>query len=161
MDAPPWGDWSMLAKYEKSCRMAEENFRAVLGKMGLPNDLELKASYPDRCFFAREECFIEQLEKNPQFERWDLVANHIDVTARLKARGETAIRGWRQKVARYSMQIVEHRTEVIEIDIDLWNPDYGLLPLICHGIEVWRGKQTDPFAVRKGLAKRYGEGFAA
>jgi hypothetical protein len=52
------------------------------------------------------------------------------------------------------MQIVEHSTGLVEVDFDLWNPAYGALPLIFHGIEVvWPGK-TDPFKVAKGLAKR-------
>ncbi len=102
------------------------------------------AALPDRTFFRGTPEFTEALQHLDYFSCWDFNSLH----------GATAIRGWREAVATYSMQIVEHDSGLIEIDFDICNPAGGLFPLIGHGIEVlWPGK-TDPFKVAKGLAKR-------
>ena len=51
------------------------------------------------------------------------------------------------------MQIVEH-VDALEMDIDLCNPDSGVVPALGHLVEVaWPGK-TDPFRARKLIMRR-------
>lgn len=66
----------------------------------------------------------------------------------------SAIEGWHEYTPTNSIQIIRHDWGVIECDIDRFNPDFGLAPLIGHGIEcLWPGK-TDSFKVARGLRKR-------
>lgn len=117
-------------------------YNAIAG--GLVYDIpqtEIVALECDRTWFRG---FITGLEEGKPFTRWDFNPSH----------GETAIRGWRENVGMWSMQVVQHSTGVYEVDFDMFNPDWGVLPLIGHGIEcLWPGK-TDPFKVAKGLRKR-------
>jgi len=105
--------------------------------------LEVVSCLVDRTFFLGTPEFTDVLSALP-FSSWDFNEEH----------GTTAIRGWRENVWRCSMQIVEHSTGLIEIDFDLFNPDWGALPALLHGIEcLWPGK-TDSIKVMKGLRKR-------
>ena len=64
----------------------------------------------------------------------------------------------RQNVLRWSMQINTNQTERrLSIDIDRWNPNYGVLGAFMHGCEVIYDKcaavDTDPRAVAQALRK--------
>jgi len=74
---------------------------------------------------------------------------------------ESAVEGWRERVATYAVQIIKHVFEgrtFYEIDWDPRNPNWGLALLIGHGIDFlrWklRGWKVDPFQVEKVLRKR-------
>lgn len=68
--------------------------------------------------------------------------------------GKTAVKGWREEVARFSMQLVMHSDRRFEADVDLYNPGYGAGLALCHLSEcIWPGK-TDPLKVLKGLRAR-------
>lgn len=86
---------------------------------------------------------IEALERREKFIPWDHVANH----------GLTAKRGWRERVACCSCQIIEH-DHAIELDFDLMNPDRGILPAIGHLVEILVPGKTNSFRVMKRLRKR-------
>lgn len=110
--------------------LANETDRLMLTHTGTPDD---------QAFMMR----LEELTALNLFAAWNYVRNH----------GLTALRGWRERVARCSMQVVEHRA-AIEVDFDLFNPDFGLLPALGHIVEIaWPGK-TDPFRVMAGLRNR-------
>jgi len=79
-----------------------------------------------------------------RFKRWDYVKNH----------GVSAVGGWREYIGMYSMQIIRHEHGTLETDFDLFNPDFGLGPVICHFWEVIIPGKTDSFRVLKGLRKR-------
>lgn len=118
------------------------NIQAGFDYHKLPQ-LQVASTLVDRVFFKEEPEFFDRLNNLP-FDKWDIVFDH----------GTTATGGWREAVAMYSMQIVRHSSGLIEVDFDICNPDYGLAPLIGHGIEcLWPGK-TNPFKVAKGLRKR-------
>lgn len=101
----------------------------------------------DRAIFQYYQPFLEQLDHQAvtgEFARWDIGIREHGLTARY---------GWRERVARCSAQVIVHRA-AIEIDFDLFNPDFGAGPALGHALEcLWPGK-TDPFRVRKGLLKR-------
>lgn len=120
------------------------NVQAGLGYHGLLGiGLDVVATQTDRVLL-RKAGIEAKLAGSPQFDEWKFNQNH----------GATAYRGFRERVAWCSMQLVLHETGVVEIDFDLCNPDFGVLPAIGHLIEIlWPGK-TDPFRVRKGLLKR-------
>jgi len=128
-----------------------QNFRAVFAAYGFPLLIPVHM-LPDRTLFRWNDVFLHYLSNAqhktvpdfPAFERWDAVQNH----------GATARYGWRESCARYSMQVVAHPENLIEIDIDLWNPNYGVAPAMGHWVEVMFGGRTSPYAVRKGLLKR-------
>lgn len=110
---------------------------------GFP-DLTPITTQCDRVVFAHNKAFIDQINVSPAFSSWAFNSNH----------GTTAIRGWREEVALCSMQVIEH-TAAIEIDFDLYNPNYGIGPALLHGfLEVWWPGKTDPQHVTKGLIKR-------
>jgi hypothetical protein len=71
-----------------------------------------------------------------------------------KFHGLTAEAAWRETTPYCSMQVVLH-PNLVEIDYDVCNPDYGdAATFVGHGIEVlWPGK-TDPFRIARGLKKR-------
>ncbi len=126
-------------------KQVEVNICASLRYHELPIPLIL-ANESDRLMFVWSSeliARIEELTKQNLFAIWNFVQNH----------GLSAIRGWRERVARCAMQVVEHRM-AIEIDFDLYNPGMGLLPAVGHCAEIlWPGK-TDPFRVMAGLRKR-------
>lgn len=106
----------------------------VLGKMTNKVTFEACRDLEDR---------LDWLTAINKFERWDFVRNH----------GVTAKSGWRERVARYSAQIVVH-DKMVEIDIDYWNPNFGLAPMFMHGLECISPAETNPFKVAKGLNGR-------
>jgi len=121
---------------------ARYNAEAVMEFYGLP-PLVSVCDCADRSFFLKRPGFLEALSGLP-FASWNF----------LQAHGTSAVRGWRENEWRCSMQIVEHCTGLLEVDFDLWNPDQGLLPAFCHGVEcLWPGK-TDSLKVRNGLIRR-------
>ena len=71
----------------------------------------------------------------------------------------TAKSGWREPRAWYSAQLISHHYDpfnlrFFEIDFDKCNPDYGLLPMLGHGVVEWLPNsvfkiKTDPFSVAK------------
>lgn len=126
-------------------RQCTENIRAVLRLYDLPIPV-LIATLSDRVLFDRSRIFLDQLmDMVPaDFETWDFVRNH----------GVTALRGWRERVARCSLQVVEHSGAVIECDIDLYNPSFGVLPALGHLCEIIGRGKTNPWTVAKGLRKR-------
>lgn len=111
-------------------------------EMPLPAVAERK---PDRTFFHWRGGFITRMnELVPKY-----FAAHIPWS-----HGRTAAMGWREEVARFSLQLVMHRDGRIEADVDLYNPGYGAGPAFLHMWEcIWPGK-TDPFKVLKGLRAR-------
>ncbi len=127
-----------------SLRQCMLNTGAVMNYYSLPH-LSVMATLPDRTFWYLEESsFIERLMRIPEFHFWPFNRNH----------GTSAMRGWREAVPMYSMQIIQHDGNFIETDIDICNPDFGVLPAAGHMIEVtWPGK-TDQFRVMRGLRKR-------
>ena len=126
-------------------KQVELNVMAGLACYGLPRPLIL-ANQSDRLTLVRSSEFIakiEELTARNLFETWNFVRNH----------GLSAIRGWRERVARCSMQIIEHQV-TIEVDFDLFNPGMGALPAVGHFAEIlWPGK-TDPFRIMAGLRRR-------
>lgn len=126
-------------------KQCEVNCRALFAHYRLPETPTI-ATLSDRTMFFTTDLFREKFAAlvPGQFETWDFVRNH----------GTTAIRGWRERVARFSMQIVGHSQSLIEVDFDLFNPNYGAALAVGHLIEViWRGK-TDSFRVMRGLRHR-------
>jgi hypothetical protein len=128
------------------------NVSAGLDYYGIgPKSLALyeAARLPDRVLFKPSPTtlwqFAHSLDAMPEkFSTWEYVQNH----------GVTAVRGWREEVPWCSMQIILHDTGIIEVDYDLCNPNYGVLPAAGHLIEVlWPGK-TNPWRIEKGLRKR-------
>jgi len=101
----------------------------------------------DRVVYEPCQEFLDQIQYQAGeggFARWDMG---------MKEHGLTALYSLRECVARCSAQVVVHRA-AIEIDFDLFNPDFGVAPAIGHAIEcLWPGK-TDPRRVRRGLIAR-------
>ena len=131
----------------------EANIRAGLSY----HDIEvgrLLIAGEDRCFFRPGSNFhpgIERAVDDGRFEPW----NHC-----IKDHGESAFCGWRETVARCSMQIIWHaiHDDSVECDFDYWNPDHGLLLAMLHFGELLHNKlrhsKTDPFKIAKMLRKR-------
>ncbi len=122
-----------------------ENIRAVLDFHLIPQPTVL-AKLVDRVMVERVPAFthrLEELTQQGKFETWNFVGNH----------GVTALCGWRERVARCSMQVIVH-TDLVEMDIDLWNPNFGVAPALGHLWECVTPGKTNPFAVAKGLMKR-------
>jgi hypothetical protein len=130
-------------------RQCQFNVEAILRHYGLHRPVII-ATQSDRLIMDRSRIFLDELQAlvPDRFEEWPFNRNH----------GLTAIRGWRERVARCSLQIVEHETAVLELDIDEWNPGFGIGPALFHLGEVWRhyiakGK-TSPWVILKGLQRR-------
>lgn len=122
-----------------------ENIHAVLGFYDIPEP-PCVDKLTNKVMFGASSGLIEWMDWltiKQKFERWDFVANH----------GVTAKSGWRERVARYSMQVILHERSV-EVDIDYWNPNFGAAPAFCHLLEVWTPGETNPFRVARGLRKR-------
>lgn len=135
----------MVDKKAVEIAQAKANFLAVLQHYGLM-PVEVLTAQRDR--ITVDGLSVEQMDalvRVGSFRQWAFNRNH----------GTTAVAGWRENCLDCSMQIVRHVTGIFEIDIDLYNPDYGAGVALCHLIkEVWRRGKTDPFAVLKGLRKR-------
>ena len=125
------------------------NCIAVFKYYGLPVTYAI-AMQSDRTMFEYKLAFMEHMQKlvPGKFETWPFNRNH----------GTTAKRGWRERVAMYSMQIVEHEYGVLEVDFDVFNPNHGVAPMFCHLGEVLRHRlfrrKTNPFIIAKCLRKR-------
>lgn len=127
-----------------SIRQTAVNCTSLFRHYSLPLPM-IVATLSDRTMFARDRDFLGALELlvPSKFESWPFNRNH----------GTSALRGWRERVARCSMQVIEHDS-VIEADIDLCNPNFGVLPALGHLVEVATPGKTDPFRVLRGLRKR-------
>lgn len=126
------------------------NLEAVLFRYhGLPR-LRPISRFQGRVRWRATESFVAMIAADPKFRPWNAVANH----------GPTAVRGWREDVPRWSVQVIQHgefgKDDVeIEADIDRANPDYGLAFLVLHGIQDVLGLgRPDAFQVARALQKR-------
>lgn len=130
---------------ELSIRQCAVNCTSVLRHYRLPLPL-IVATLSDRTMFERTRQFLDAFDPlvPDAFETWPFNKNH----------GTTALRGWRERVARFSMQIVEHDYGILEVDFDLCNPNFGVAPAIGHLVEIMTPGKTDPFRVMRGLRKR-------
>jgi hypothetical protein len=118
------------------------NIRAVLGSYNLP-ELEIVEVREDRVFFQKDY-------------NAPLGMNYLVTCAGFKriGHGDDVVLSYREPVPWYALQIVFHRSGLIECDFDIGNPRQGLAPALCHFIELcWPGK-TDAFRVMRGLQKR-------
>ena len=133
----------MISKKEKELLQCAENIRAGLAFHGFPR-LKILTTHTTKVIFEASTEFIYKLEgMKKEFSPYFYCKNH----------GLTALTTWRENVPRFSMQIVEH-TDAIEVDYDMFNPNYGAGPGLFHLIEVlWPGK-TNPFKIMRGLQKR-------
>lgn len=103
----------------------------------------------DRAFFVWTSKVEAWMDAN--MDRWDIkIADHQPLGY------ETAVRGWRERRARWAAQAIKHYSVEAgcfgECDFDDANPNWGLLPLILHGIQWLRGKRgykVDPRKVAK------------
>ncbi len=129
-----------------SILQVRENVFATFRHYGLPL-LSVMEDFPDAVMLHGRIDFLEVLYglvRIGKFEPYNSVGGH----------GRTALQGWREAVAMYSMQIVEHIRVRIEVDFDIFNPSRGLGPLIGHGLEcLWPGR-TSPWRIMKGLRRR-------
>lgn len=123
------------------------NVQAWLEWVGAP-PLELIIGLEDRCYFENTE----------EFDEW-LKRESADGYARFHKLGNS----YREQVPCTSAEVTLHSfigVDVVEIDFDYYNPDYGLFYMLLHGIEVlknklpWRQTKTDPVKIAKGLRKR-------
>ena len=124
-------------------RQCLANLEAWIVALGLPALVPL-AVLEDRVIFRYSDPFVEAIAARSDFSRWDAVTGH----------GATAHRGWRERRATCSAQVIEHTGGPIEIDFDLFNPDYGAAPALGHLLECLRPGKTDPFRIQRALAKR-------
>lgn len=130
-------------------KQCETNCLALFVHYDLPR-LQTVVTLADRTLFSATQEFLEALFGIvPQrFEIWRFNRNH----------GTTAIRGWRERVARWSMQLIEHEGLILEADFDSMNPNFGLAPLIGHAGEVLShkltGRKTDSFTIMAALRRR-------
>lgn len=139
----------MISAPDKSAAIAQcsANILAVLRWYKLP-DVQVVAAQTDRIMAIAPQVFAEELGHRQAFDTWRFNRNH----------GTTATTGWRENVATCSLQIVEHSTGMLEIDIDYFNPNFGAGVALWHGFEIvanklWKRK-TDPFKIKARLLKR-------
>lgn len=132
----------MISKPDKIAR-CRENITALLDFHRL-SPIQILTAQQDRVTAMAPESFPSEIRQAGGFATWNFVGNH----------GTTAIRGWREEVATCSLQIIEHSTGVWELDIDLYNPNYGAAPALAHLFEVLHKGKTDPFRVYRELVKR-------
>lgn len=93
--------------------------------------------------------FAYLLDSHANFRAFNAVKNH----------GKTAVRGWRENTPCWSLQVILHRLDRFELDVDRFNPDFGAWYAGRHWLqEVLPNRlgrrKTDPFAVERGLRKR-------
>jgi len=132
-----------------------ENVESALRHLGAPSLGRPVASLPDRVIWPipLDSPFHEWLRKAVGagiFRGWRFFGNHRWPDSSTQPTGRWS---WRQNVARFSLQIVEHSV-AFEMDIDLFNPDQGAVPAFLHTLEVLRPGKTNPFRVMRGLRKR-------
>jgi hypothetical protein len=120
------------------------NIEALFLHYGLPIPPVIKQK-TDRTIFRYRLGIISRMNQ--------LVPKHFAVYMPW-THGRTAVKGWREEVARFSLQLVVHNDGRFEADVDLYNPGYGAGPAFCHLWEcLWPGR-TDPFKVLDGLRSR-------
>lgn len=129
------------------------------------------ATHSDRTTFLADESFRHDflIHVPSHFSIWNAVSNHQVEEA--IAMGNKAKCGWQENVMRFSLQIIQYADKVngkyfLEGDVDYWNKNFGVLPIIAHGGEVgynkirrilglWLQKKirykTDPFKVMNFL----------
>ena len=131
----------------KALERCERNISALLKHHSIPV-LELQPSQQDRCFYRVEPnalgARMAELVLANKFTRWDEVRNH----------GASALCGWREDVAKFSLQVILHEGGVVECDVDIFNPAYGIAPAIAHWVETLIPGKTDPARVERGLVAR-------
>lgn len=88
---------------------------------------------------------VQKLTGSGHFNAWEFNRNH----------GTTADFGYRETCWRCSVQLVHHTSGIWEVDVDHYNPDYGVLPAMQHlFLEVWKPGKTNAYSIRKGLLGR-------
>lgn len=121
------------------------NIRAVLAHYGIRGYEPMEVA-PDRAYFYDGPWSVFPAES---FHKWNRFAG---------GHGATAVRGVREFVPMYSMQVIWHSIGIVECDFDIFNPDYGVGLVVCHGFEcLWHKLnryRTDPFRIRAGLIGR-------
>ena len=147
----------------------EQNFMAWTNSVGAPTwrpaQPSLKPFRPDRIIlFASTKEWTEQwlpFFQSERFEPWNLALSEHPLPV-----GATVVIGWRERVPFASLQVVAHITKTgvyIEVDFDIGNPGFGLVPLLVHGAEVFshivskatgRPHVTNPYRMRRLLMKR-------
>ncbi len=140
----------MINKTSASIQQCYINIIQVLKHYNIPLYATLIAQQTDRIMLLPQADWVQEFNDRTSFRPWSLFIDDLH-----SGNGfGTAVKGWRENVGWYSMQVVQHKSGAFEFDIDICNPDYGLAPAIGHLIEVlWPGK-TDPYRVRKGLIGR-------
>lgn len=109
----------------------------------------------DTCFIAWSQGLEDAIAK---------VCDPWDMGIRLKDHQPlgypTALRGYRERRARWAAQPIIHSVgtglppSILSIDFDANNPNWGLGPALLHGLFDWglqkiRGSKTDPFTVAR------------
>jgi hypothetical protein len=135
------------AKTAARIEQMQENILAICAHYDLPHG-DVLTTQIDRITIKGTAAFLSRvkaLEESGQFRAWKFNSNH----------GVTAREGWRESCWKCSMQLIYHVTGVWEIDIDEYNPDYGVLPSMQHlFLEVFTPGKTNAYDVRRGLIKR-------
>lgn len=121
------------------------NIRDMFVHHGLPM-LEEVEMREERGFFKYRGFFTSELEKLvPEvFAPFNFVQNH----------GPTALCGWREEVATCSMQIIRHVDNLVEVDFDYNNPNYGLGLAVLHFFDLVFRPVVNSFKVAKKLRER-------
>ena len=147
----------------------EQNFMAWADTVGAPPWApapdELRPFRPDRMILrlTLEEWSGQWLPflQSERFEPWNLALGEHPLPV-----DAIAIVGWRERVPFASLQVVAHITRdavYLEVDFDIGNPGFGLVPLLIHGAEVLshivskatgRPHVTNPFRMRRLLMRR-------
>lgn len=140
---------------QRGRRQCQANVEAWLTHYDCPPAAVTEARI-DRCLLEHSAPFVEHIEA--KLDPW-----RIAIEDHKPKGGETvsARRGWREPVATYSAQLIEHELagdRFVEIDFDPHNPNWGVALVIAHGFD-WvkeriTGTRVNPFKVRKALDKR-------
>lgn len=143
---------------DKSAEISQcaENIRATIAYFGLPQ-MTFLTTQVDRVTATIPDGFdaaMKEMVRTGAFYTWD-----YGIEDHLISEVPTAEKGWRDRFARASTQIVQHKTGVLEIDQDFYNPDRGAGPGLFHLFEVLANKlgrkKTNPFRIAKVLKKRF------